>query len=94
MAITHGSSAITSAVPSFDRAPAPLTLRPGQQAVAGLLWRNLVTDPGVVASNGAYLDITPAPGRPRQTIRTVDPIDLGNTGKLALSPWERVVAKP
>ena len=85
--VSHGSSAITP-IAGFDQAPRRVTVQPGHRAVAGLLWRNTVTDVQVPAANGAYLDVTPGPGRPDQTFRTAYPVDLGNTGKLAISAWK------
>lgn len=89
VAVSHGSRAI-SPVDSFDRAPEPLTLRPGERAEFGMIWRNTVTDPTVVAANGTAVEITPAPGRPAQRFTPGYPIDLGNTGKLGVSAWRKV----
>ncbi|MEU1789910.1 DUF4232 domain-containing protein [Streptomyces sparsogenes] len=82
--VAHGSAGIAT-LDDFDAAPREVTLRPGQTAVAGLAWRNTVTDATNPAVNGEALDVAPAEGSPRQTVTEL--IDLGNTGKLGVSPW-------
>ncbi|MFI7280680.1 DUF4232 domain-containing protein [Micromonospora chersina] len=84
--VIPGARPITS---GFDQPPTRIVLRPGERASAALLWRNLVTDPTVVASNGVYLDIAPLPGRPSYPVELDGPIDLGNTGRLGVSAWKR-----
>ncbi|MEU2793094.1 DUF4232 domain-containing protein [Streptomyces sp. NPDC007100] len=80
--ISHGSDVVD------DVGPEPLTLKPGERAVAVLMWRNLVTDATVPATNGAFLDITPAEGGGGpQTVR--EHVDLGTTGKLGVTAWHR-----
>lgn len=86
--VGQGSSGI-STVEAFDAPPAEVTLRRGDSATSGLLWRNTVTDTTVPATLGVYLMISPAPGQPWQEVEA-DPaahIDLGNTGKLGVQPW-------
>jgi Protein of unknown function (DUF4232) len=85
--IERGTSTIT-ADPSLTAAPQPVTLPPGGTATAVVVWRNLVTDPSVVATTGASLRIAPATGAPAQTVTPRGGIDLGNTGRLAVSPWK------
>ncbi|MEU2612448.1 DUF4232 domain-containing protein [Micromonospora sp. NPDC007271] len=84
--IIPGARAITS---GFDDPPRRMVLRPGERATAALLWRNLVTDATVVASNGTYLEISPMAGRPAYPVELDGPIDLGNTGRLGVSAWKR-----
>jgi len=84
--VIPGARPITS---GFDDPPRPIVLRPGERATAALLWRNLVTDPTVVASNGAYLEISPVAGRPAVPVDLEGSIDLGNTGRLGVSAWKR-----
>ncbi|MFG3302422.1 DUF4232 domain-containing protein [Micromonospora chersina] len=84
--VIPGARPITS---GFDQPPARIVLHPGERASAALLWRNLVTDATVVASNGAYLDVAPLPGRPSYPVELDGPIDLGNTGRLGVSAWKR-----
>ncbi|MFG3699768.1 DUF4232 domain-containing protein [Micromonospora sp. NPDC047620] len=83
--VVEGAKEITS---GFDDPPRPLTLRPGEQAGAAVLWRNLVTDPSVVATDGERLEVAPAAGRPAQLVGPDGPIDLGNTGRIGVSAWK------
>jgi hypothetical protein len=90
LAVTVGDGSLAIAVvEGFDAAPKPVTLQPGEQAVAKLLWRNTYTDPTVTPVNGSYLDIAPAAGESWQTVTPGARIDLGNTGKLGVSAWTR-----
>ncbi|MFG2297117.1 DUF4232 domain-containing protein [Streptomyces sp. NPDC048603] len=84
--VGHGSNGISTGT-GFDDPPRKLVLQPNQSASFGLLWRNLVTDSTVPATEGRHLDVQPRPGAPRQTLTLTRPIDLGNTGKLGLGPW-------
>ncbi|SCL67401.1 DUF4232 domain-containing protein [Micromonospora chersina] len=84
--VIPGARPITA---GFDQPPTRVVLRPGERAAAALLWRNLVTDPTVVASNGAHLDVAPLRGRPTYPVELDGPIDLGNTGRLGVSAWKR-----
>ena len=84
--VDNGSDAVAG-VPSLQHPPTTFTLTPGQQADAAVLWKNTVTDATVVATSGTYFDVAPASGQPWQTREPDGPIDLGNTGKLAVSPW-------
>ncbi|SCL67108.1 Protein of unknown function [Micromonospora eburnea] len=84
--VIPGARSITS---GFDQPPRPIELRPGERATAALLWRNLVTDSSVVASDGAYLEISPVAGRPAVPVDLDGPIDLGNTGQLGVSAWKQ-----
>ncbi|MEU5024703.1 DUF4232 domain-containing protein [Streptomyces milbemycinicus] len=82
--VSHGSAGIAT-LDNFDAPPRQVTLRPNETALAGVVWRNTVTDSTVPAVNGKALDVAPAEGSPRQTVAEL--IDLGNTGKLGVSPW-------
>jgi hypothetical protein len=85
--VVDGAAGITS---GFDDPPRPLTLRPGERAGAAVLWRNLVTDPTVVATEGERLEVAPAVGRPPQIVDPDGPIDLGNTGRIGVSAWKKL----
>ncbi|MFD6638732.1 DUF4232 domain-containing protein [Micromonospora chalcea] len=84
--IIPGAAPITS---GFDDPPTRIVLAPGERAGAALIWRNLVTDPTVVATAGTELDVAPSTGRPAYPVALDGPIDLGNTGRLGVSAWER-----
>ncbi|MFG3421952.1 DUF4232 domain-containing protein [Micromonospora sp. NPDC048063] len=89
--VVNGAKEIT---PGFDAPSRPLTLRPGERAGAAVLWRNLVTDPTVVATNGERLEVAPAAGRPAQVVDLDGPIDLGNTGRIGVSAWKKMATDP
>lgn len=84
--IIPGAKPITS---GFDAPPTRIVLAPGERAGAALIWRNLVTDATVPATNGAELDVAPIAGRPAHPVALSGPIDLGNTGRLGVSAWKR-----
>ncbi|MEU4679680.1 DUF4232 domain-containing protein [Micromonospora sp. NPDC023737] len=83
--VIEGAKGITS---GFDDPPRPLTLRPGERAGAAVLWRNLVTDSTVVATDAEGLEVAPGPGLARQAVDPDGPIDLGNTGRIGVSAWK------
>jgi hypothetical protein len=80
-------SAPVSSPDAYDAPPRPVTLRPGQQVTARVLWRSTVTDSTVPATDGRYLEIAPAAGEPAQLVAPHGGIDLGNTGRLAVNAW-------
>ncbi|MFD6757148.1 DUF4232 domain-containing protein [Micromonospora gifhornensis] len=84
--VIAGAAEITS---GFDDPPRPLTLAPGEAAGAAVLWRNLVDDPSVVATNAQRLEVAPAEGEPTQEVAVEGPIDLGNTNRVGVSAWKK-----
>ncbi|MEW2475655.1 DUF4232 domain-containing protein [Micromonospora gifhornensis] len=84
--VIAGARGITS---GFDDPPRPLTLAPGEAAGAAVLWRNLVDDPTVVATNAQRLEVAPAEGEPTQEVAVEGPIDLGNTNRVGVSAWKK-----
>ncbi|MFI6145696.1 DUF4232 domain-containing protein [Streptomyces sp. NPDC051109] len=88
VAVVHGADGITSAPTGVEGVPQRLELRPGQAAAVALVWRNLVTDSTVPAAEGWVLDVTPRAGAPRVELELRHSVDLGNTGKLGISPWK------
>ncbi|WP_435205298.1 DUF4232 domain-containing protein [Micromonospora sp. bgisy143] len=84
LAVVNGAKGITS---GFDQPPQPITLHKGERAVATVLWRNLVTDSTVVATDGAYLSVAPAAGQPAEEVDPHGPVDVGNTGRIGVSAW-------
>jgi hypothetical protein len=84
--VIQGSSGI-AVIDGFDTPPAPVTAAPGQRLVAGLVWRNRVTDTTVDPVKGTYLEIVPTPGQLPQTVRPDGSIDLGTTGQLGVTAW-------
>ncbi|MGC5289216.1 DUF4232 domain-containing protein [Micromonospora sp. DT231] len=84
--VVNGGREITS---GFDQPPRQITLAPDERATAVVLWRNLVTDSTVVATNGEYLTVAPAAGQPGEEVDPDGPIDLGNTGRIGVSAWKK-----
>ncbi|MBQ1052216.1 DUF4232 domain-containing protein [Micromonospora sp. C51] len=84
--VIRGAKGITS---GFDDPPRPLVLAPGEAAGTALLWRNLVDNPTVVATNAEHLDVAPLRGRPAQEVVIQGRIDLGNTDRLGVSAWQK-----
>ncbi|WP_329135757.1 DUF4232 domain-containing protein [Streptomyces sp. NBC_01476] len=89
--VHHGPSVPgSSAVP--DPGPHRITLTAGQRATAVLIWRNTLTLSDDPNQNGAAVEVTPAAGRPPQTVPLH--LDLGNTGVLDVTAWQRPTAAP
>lgn len=87
VSVLHGSGGITTGT-DFDEAPRSVTLQPGQSATSGLMWRNTVTDGAPV--NVPYVRVTAEPGT--QPVTVTPELDLGTTGKLGVSPWQKQAA--
>jgi Protein of unknown function (DUF4232) len=96
--VAHGSSAVAT-VPKLDVPPTPVVLAPGESAWAGIVWRNLVTDPSVNATTALGLDIALSEQSGWESVpmehtdqwgatRPIT-IDLGNTATIGLGPWQR-----
>ncbi|MFE2477831.1 DUF4232 domain-containing protein [Streptomyces sp. NPDC059389] len=86
--VVHGADGITGAPTGVEGVPQRIELQPGQAASLAMVWRNLVTDSTVPAAEGWVLDVTPRPGAPRLELELRHSVDLGNTGKLGISPWK------
>ena len=83
----HGNGGIAQ-LEAFEEPATPFTLKPGERATAGILWRNLVeiaTEPAATADSMA---VVPRPGVAAQYLTAVN-IDLGTTTKVGLSPWKK-----
>ncbi|MEU2283730.1 DUF4232 domain-containing protein [Streptomyces sp. NPDC013178] len=82
--ILQGSGDITTAA-GPDEAPRPVTLKPGESATAGLVWRN--TTGFGTAVDVPYVRIRAKAGADPVTV--TPRLDLGTTGKLGVRPWKR-----
>ncbi|MEU8773879.1 DUF4232 domain-containing protein [Streptomyces sp. NPDC048606] len=87
--VGHGTNGVTI-MDNFDAPPRKVTLRPGQAASVGLVWRNTVTEVSTPPAEGRVLELTPKPGAPRLRLPLASPVDLGTTGRLGLSAWSAV----
>lgn len=72
-----------------DPGPHPVSLKRGEAAHSVLVWRNTVTDTTTTAVSGTYLKVTPAPGTRPGTVTPEGRIDLGNTGRIGTTAWQR-----
>jgi hypothetical protein len=90
--VLHGTTEIAGPIPDWNGPPNPVTLKPGQQAACVIVWRNTYTDIRHPPVTAPYLRIAPASGRPAQVLTPHDPLDLGSTGRLGVSPWR--LSKP
>ncbi|MEH0424092.1 DUF4232 domain-containing protein [Streptomyces sp. B21-083] len=80
--ILDGSSEITTGA-GPDNPPRPVTLKPGESATAGLVWRN-TTQFGTPV-NVPYVRVRTKTGAAPVTV--TPNLDLGTTGKLGVRPW-------
>ncbi|MBC6457835.1 DUF4232 domain-containing protein [Actinomadura sp. HBU206391] len=86
VAVLDGTAKI-SRIERFDGPPRRVTAAPGEHLAAVVVWRNTVADIEVPAMTGRRLEIAPGGGRPAQTVTPDGGIDLGTTGRLAVSAW-------
>ncbi|MDQ0583999.1 DUF4232 domain-containing protein [Streptomyces rishiriensis] len=80
--IFKGSGGI-STVTGFDDPPRPVTLKPGERASAGLMWRN-------TTGFGTAVDVPYVRVRAKSDatpVMVTPHLDLGTTGKLGVGPW-------
>ncbi|MEU5234590.1 DUF4232 domain-containing protein [Streptomyces anulatus] len=82
--ILDGSREITTSA-GADEQPRPVTLRPGEAATAGLVWRN-TTESGTPV-NVPYVRVRAKDGADPVTV--TPNLDLGTTGKLGVRPWKK-----
>ncbi|MFF3440598.1 DUF4232 domain-containing protein [Streptosporangium sp. NPDC002721] len=82
--VLHGSGGI-STVTGFDDPPQAVTLKPGESASAGLMWRNTVTDDTPI--HLPYVRVNAKAGA--RPVTVTPELDLGTTGKLGVSPWRK-----
>ncbi|MFD5537960.1 DUF4232 domain-containing protein [Streptomyces sp. NPDC127079] len=80
--ILHGGAAIASGT-GADDPPAPFTLKPGQTARSGLVWRN--TTQAGTSVTVPYVRVVARPGAAPVTVTPY--LDLGTTGRLGVGAW-------
>jgi hypothetical protein len=85
--VLHGTTDIAGPIPDWNGPPNPITLEPGREAACVVVWRNTYDDIRQPPVTAPYLRMAPAPGRPAQVLSPRDPLDLGSTGRLGVSPW-------
>ncbi|MFD9075140.1 DUF4232 domain-containing protein [Streptomyces lasiicapitis] len=82
-----GTDAITTGM--RDPGPHPVTLAPRQSATAAVVWRNTYTDTSEPPVRAPHLRVVAAPGAPARTVTPHGGIDLGSTGRIATTAWEK-----
>ncbi|MDX3311565.1 DUF4232 domain-containing protein [Streptomyces sp. NPDC054884] len=82
--VMKGSGGIAT-VTGFDDPPRAVTLKPGERARAGMMWRN--TTGFGEAVDVPYVRVRATAGAAPVTV--TPHLDLGTTGKLGVSPWRR-----
>jgi hypothetical protein len=82
--VVHGSGGIAT-VAGFDDPPGAVTLRPGESASAGLMWRN-TTGHGT-AVRVLRVAVTAKAGSP--PVIVAPGLDLGTTGVVGVGPWKK-----
>ncbi|MGW2560330.1 DUF4232 domain-containing protein [Streptomyces sp. NPDC001514] len=73
-----------------DPGPHPVTLRPGDSAYSVFVWRYSAVDAATRRGSGVYVDIAPSAGAERQTVQPEGGLDIGETGLLGTTAWEKV----
>ncbi|MGV9878853.1 DUF4232 domain-containing protein [Streptomyces sp. NPDC003006] len=72
-----------------DPGPSRVRLRPGESAYTSLVWRYSAVDAATKRGSGVYVEIGPAKGAPRRTIEPEGGLDIGETGMLGTTAWQR-----
>ncbi|MEU7646930.1 DUF4232 domain-containing protein [Streptomyces huasconensis] len=72
-----------------DPGPSRIRLKPGQSAYTSLVWRYSAVDASTLRGSGVYVEIGPAKGAPRETIEPDGGLDIGETGMLGTTAWQR-----
>ena len=90
--VLHGTTDIAGPIPEWNGPPNPITLGPGREAECVVVWRNTYDDIRQPPVTAPYLRMAPVAGRPARVLTPRDPLDLGSTGRLGVSPWR--LSKP
>jgi len=85
--VLHGAKEIIGSAMPLDGPPKPVVLQPGQRAGTAVAWRNTYNDIRKPPVTVKFLDIAPLAGRPSQIIDPNGGLDLGSTGRIAVSAW-------
>lgn len=73
-----------------DPGPHPVPLRPGESARSVFVWRYSAVDPATLRGSGVYVEIGPRAGDARQTVEPEGGLDIGETGLLGTTAWQKV----
>ncbi|MGW2228575.1 DUF4232 domain-containing protein [Streptomyces formicae] len=72
-----------------DPGPRRVTLKPGESAYTSLVWRYSAVDAATLEGSGVYVEIGTGKGAARQTIQPDGGLDIGETGMLGTTAWQR-----
>ncbi|MER5428927.1 DUF4232 domain-containing protein [Streptomyces sp. NPDC002588] len=84
--ILRGGDSIATGT-GYDDPPTAFTLKPGETAVSGLVWRNTDTDVTTEPLNVPYVRVRAKSGA--APVMVTPQLDLGTTGKLGVGAWRR-----
>ncbi|GHE97188.1 hypothetical protein GCM10018785_72240 [Streptomyces longispororuber] len=87
-----GTQAVTTAVE--DPGPHPVALRTGDSATVSVVWRNTYTDTTEDPVKGERLQVLPRPGGPAGSIAPEGGIDIGSTGRIGVTAWQKAPPAP
>lgn len=87
--VLRGGGGIAT-VTGFDDPPQAVTLKPGERATAGLMWRN--TTGSGTAVDVPYVRIRAEEGA--APVMITPHLDLGTTGRLGVGPWRATTGRP
>ncbi|MFF7714349.1 DUF4232 domain-containing protein [Streptomyces sp. NPDC007988] len=73
-----------------DPGPHPVALRPGESARSVFVWRYSAVDTSTLRGSGVYVEIGPSAGAGRQTVEPEGGLDIGETGLLGTTAWQKV----
>ncbi|MEU6948661.1 DUF4232 domain-containing protein [Streptomyces sp. NPDC046316] len=73
-----------------DPGPHPVALKPGESARSVFVWRYSAVDASTRRGSGVYVDIAPAAGAERRTVEPDGGLDIGETGLLGTTAWDKV----
>ncbi|MGW6563782.1 DUF4232 domain-containing protein [Streptomyces sp. NPDC054975] len=73
-----------------DPGPHLVTLKPGEAARSVFVWRYSAVDAATRRGSGVYVEIAPAAGVARQTVEPDGGLDIGETGLLGTTAWQKV----
>ncbi|MEV5982544.1 DUF4232 domain-containing protein [Streptomyces sp. NPDC052114] len=72
-----------------DPGPRRVELEPGESAYTSLVWRYSAVDAATRSGSGVYVEIGTAKGAPRRTIEPDGGLDIGETGMLGTTAWQK-----
>ncbi|MET9375187.1 DUF4232 domain-containing protein [Streptomyces sp. NPDC002992] len=75
-----------------DPGPHPVTLKRGESAYSVFVWRYSAVDAATRRGSGVYVEIGPTAGAARRTVEPEGGLDIGETGLLGTTAWQKKAA--